>query len=354
MAKHSHRQGQACNETFCSIIPAYMLREIMLNCEDAKASTCAFQTLIDTEQMRGMRHTIGYYPAPVPPGLKRRSIYDARGGNYLPGVFIRGEGAPKSRDVAVNEAYDASGATYDFFQSVFGRNSIDDRGMRLDSTVHYGRNYDNAFWNGQQMVYGDGDGIIFKSFTKSLDVIAHELTHGITQYEAGLTYYGQPGALNESISDVFGILVKQWVLKETAAKSSWVIGEGLFKPGVKGIGLRSMKAPGTAYNDPRLGKDLQPAHMDNYYNGSEDNGGVHINSGIPNHAFYLAAKALGGYAWEKAGRVWYLALRDMLGPNATFAQAANATITVAKQLYGARSAEASTIKSAWQQVGAIR
>jgi Zn-dependent metalloprotease len=254
----------------------------------------------------------------------------------------------------VNEAYDGAGATYDLYHDVFGRNSIDDRGLRLDSTVHYGRNYDNAFWNGSQMVYGDGDGQIFQRFTKSIDVIGHELTHGVTQYTANLDYQDQPGALNESMSDVFGSLVKQRVLNQTADQADWLIGEGLFTASVKGVALRSMKAPGTAYNDPRLGKDPQPAHMKDLYKGTQDNGGVHINSGIPNHAFYLAAVKMGGYAWEKAGKIWYTALTTRLQHDSTFADAANITIAIAGELYGAGSDEENAVRDAWQQVGVIQ
>ncbi|CAN5593734.1 hypothetical protein BH18THE1_BH18THE1_04570 [soil metagenome] len=159
--------------------------------------------------------------------------------------------------------------------------------MKLDSTVHYGEDYNNAFWNGTQMVYGDGDGEIFQRFTKSIDVIGHELTHGVTQYEAALEYEGQAGALNESFSDVFGSLVKQYSLKQKVDKADWLIGNGLFGSKGRGIALRSMKRPGTAYDDPTIGKDPQPAHMKDYVKTTSDNGGVHINSGIPIDLFTL-------------------------------------------------------------------
>ncbi|BCX06296.1 MAG: zinc metalloprotease [Fischerella sp.] len=260
---------------------------------------------------------------------------------------------PLSNDIAVDEAYDGAGATYDLYYEVFERNSIDDKGLRLDSTVHYGVKYDNAFWNGDQMVYGDGDGEIFQRFTKCIDVIGHELTHGVTQYEVGLQYYGESGAINESFSDVFGSLVKQWVKKQTAQEADWIIGEGIFTDKVNGVGIRSMKAPGTAYDDPVLGKDPQPAHMNDKYTGFEDNGGVHINSGIPNYAFYLAATEIGGYAWEKAGKIWYMALRDRLRTRTNFKRAANIIIQVAGELYGQGSQEQNAVQNAWQKVGVI-
>jgi Zn-dependent metalloprotease len=223
--------------------------------------------------------------------------------------------------------------------------------MRLDSSVHYGENYDNAFWNGRQMVYGDGDGELFRRFTRSLDVIGHELAHGIIQCEADLRYQDQPGALNESYADVFGSLVKQYRKKQKAEEADWLIGEGLFTRKVKGQALRSLKAPGTAYDDPILGKDPQPSHMSEYVKTQEDNGGVHINSGIPNRAFYEVAIRLGGYAWEKAGRIWYLALVEKLSQEATFEEAAQATWSVAGELFGEGSKEQQAVREGWEAVG---
>ena len=317
----------------------------------------ALQTLQHSERLRGQRDMLAFLGAvalTTPAGVKHRSVYNLNHGTLLPGKLVRDEGRPKTRDVCVNEAYDYSGDTWDFFSRVFGRNSVDDRGMRLDSSVHYYRNFDNAFWNGSQMVYGDGDGVIFQRFTKCLDVIGHELTHGITQYEASLEYEGQSGALNESFSDVFGVMVKQWKNKESSAQADWLIGEGLFARGINGVAIRSMKAPGTAYDDPRLGRDPQPAHMKDYVKGPEDNGGVHINSGIPNHAFYLAARALGGNSWDKAGKIWYDTLCDILRPNSKFVDAAKATLRSAGILFGVASKEQNAVKTAWQNVGVIK
>jgi Zn-dependent metalloprotease len=278
-------------------------------------------------------------------------VYDAGHGTRLPGTLVRSEGDPDSSDAGVNEAYDGAGATYDLYSDAYGRNSIDDRGMRIDSSVHYGDQYDNAFWDGAQMVYGDGDGDLFERFTISVDVIGHELTHGVTDKEAALEYHDQPGALNESFSDVFGSLVKQRARNQTAADADWIIGEGLFTSKVRGVGLRSLKAPGSAYADPVLGNDPQPAHMSNYDSSPDDNGGVHVNSGIPNHAFYLAAVAIGGFAWEKAGRIWYVALTERLRPQSEFADAARATASVAGDLYGAGGAEQNAVVAAWREVG---
>lgn len=334
------------------IVPPHMLREIARR-GSARQQAWAWQTLILSEQMRGQRLTLSVIAAmgSTATGTKRRSIYDARNGSTLPGRLVRGEGDPRSKDPAVNEAYDGSGATYDLYFKVFGRNSIDERGMRLDSTVHYGRNYDNAFWNGQQMVYGDGDGELFNRFTIAIDVIGHELTHGVTEYEAGLEYEDQPGALNESFSDVFGSLVKQYTRRQDARSADWLIGKGLFAPGVKGKALRSMKEPGTAYDDEILGKDPQPGHMRDYVRTRDDNGGVHINSGIPNRAFYETAIRLGGKAWTKAGQIWYVTLRDKLRPTSSFRDAARWTVAVAKELYGAGSLELKAVREGWAAVG---
>jgi Zn-dependent metalloprotease len=250
----------------------------------------------------------------------------------------------------VNNVYDAFGATFDLY-SYYGRKSIDNHNMALIGTVHYSQQYDNAFWNGQQMVFGDGDGVIFGDFTKPIDVIGHELTHGVTQHTAGLNYQDQPGALNESFSDVFGTLVKQHFLNQDVNSADWLIGAGLLAPGVNGVALRSMKAPGTAYDDPNLGKDPQPATMSSYVQTWQDNGGVHINSGIPNHAFYLAAMGIGGFAWEKAGKIWYVALTQYMRPDTNFAGCANATLAAAGNLFGAGSMEYNSVQSAWTQVG---
>lgn len=343
------------SKTFCSyhcIIPPDILRNVAENGNEEQRDW-AYKAMEAGAQIRGERQAVGTFAAfaAVPTGGKRRTIYDATQSTALPGKLVRGENDPASKDKTVNEAFLGSGKTYDFFQKVYDRNSIDDRGMRLDSTVHYDIEYNNAFWNGRQMVYGDGDGQIFERFTVALDVIGHELTHGVTQFEAGLVYRNQPGALNESMSDVFGSLVKQYAKKQKADKADWLIGKGLFTKKIKGVALRSMKAPGTAYDDPLIGKDRQPAHMKNFVNTTSDNGGVHINSGIPNKAFYEAAIRIGGFAWEKTGRIWYITLRDRLRPNSQFQDCANATLAVATELFGASSTEKKAVLEAWNVVG---
>jgi Zn-dependent metalloprotease len=288
---------------------------------------------------------------------RERTVYDSQHGGRLslPGKLVRSEGDPPAADPAVNEAYDGAGTTYDFYRDAYDRNRIDDNGLGLVSTVHYGTRYENAFWDGTQMVYGDGGGQLFNegAFTRALDVIGHELTHGVTEYTAGLEYSKQPGALNESFSDVFGVLVKQFASKQQADEDEekWLIGAGSLVP-KWGRALRSMKAPGTAWQG-----DQQPATMADYVDLPDDNdprndnGGVHINSGIPNRAFYLAATGLGGYAWERAGRVWYVTLTERLTPKSQFTDAAQASVEVARELFGGDVERAVT--DAWTAVGVL-
>lgn len=284
-----------------------------------------------------------------------RTIFDAENTENLPGTTVRREGDDPTDDLSVNEAYEGLGSTWDLFSTAFSRNSIDGLGLPLNATVHYGFEYDNAFWDGERMVFGDGDGEIFASFTRSLSVIGHELAHGVTQYTAGFEYQGQAGALNESMSDVFGALVEQFALGHSAADASWLIGKGLFTDRVEGEALRSMKAPGTAYDDDLLGKDPQPGHMDDYIQTTDDYGGVHLNSGIPNRAFYLVAESLGGNAWESAGRVWYDTLSAPVGgtlsTRSTFTEFAAATLATAASVFGEDSIEAAAVREGWKGVG---
>lgn len=264
--------------------------------------------------------------------------------------MVRAEDDDPVDDVAVNEAFDGLGTTFDLLLTAFGRNSLDDAGAPLDATVHYGIDYDNAFWDGERMVFGDGDGEVFRGFTGSTTVIGHELAHGVVQHTANLEYHGQPGALNESIADVIGALTEQYLLGQTASEASWLIGSEIFTDAVEGRALRSMLEPGTAYDDDELGRDPQPAHMSGFVRTTEDNGGVHINSGIPNRAFALFATDLGGNAWERAGTVWYRALTDDLPSTATFTQFAEATVTAAMAI---DEATADAARRAWTTVGVL-
>lgn len=334
-----------------SIVPPYMLRNIITN-GSGHQQDYARRTLTHVQHLMAENWQKPVAPHTAAAGHVEREIYDTQNTQNLPGTLIRKEGQSGNSDVAAEEAWNYLGVTYDFFWQIYQRNSVDNQGLALLGTVHYGKEYQNAFWNGQQMVFGDGDGEIFNRFTIAIDVVAHELSHGVTETEAGLIYFEQAGALNESISDVFGSLVKQYNLKQSADKADWIIGEGLLAEGIHGVGLRSMAAPGTAYDDPMLGKDPQPAHMDNYIETREDNGGVHLNSGIPNHAFYLAAKALGGYAWELAGHAWYDTVCDKeLPQDADFKTFAQFTIRHGQQRFNQSVGQA--IEQAWKEVGVL-
>ncbi len=345
------------------VIPPYML-ESMVEHGTPQQQDYARRCLVSSNRLRTEREqAIAGNSAPVPeaatePTGKERIVYSANNATNLPGQRIRGEGDPPTGDASVDEAYEGSGDTYDLYQQVFGRKSIDGKNLQLDSTVHYDRGFDNAFWDGRQMVYGDGDQDLpaderlFNRFTASLDVIGHELTHGVTQYTANLVYRDQSGALNEHFSDVFGVLVKQRKLKQPAEAADWLVGAELFTDNVQGDAIRSMRAPGTAYDDPVLGKDPQPAHMDNFVNTDQDNGGVHINSGIPNFAFYRIAVELGGNAWEKAGKIWYRTLTaGRLSPTAVFQEVVDLTSKVAGDLHGVGSTEQRAVNNGWAAAG---
>jgi len=345
----SHRHSLHC------ILPPHILESIARNGTD-EARDWALNALSADETIRYARTTRQLFARSTPSRAgsphKMRQIYDAGHGSALPGTLSREEGKGPVGDVATDEAYDGLGATFDLYWSVYERDSIDNLGNDLIGTVHFGQDYDNAFWNGQQMVFGDGDGRYFNRFTIAVDVMGHELTHGVTAHQADLVYQDQPGALNESISDVFGSLVKQYAHspQQTADQADWLIGAGLFTAAVHGEALRSMRAPGTAFDDPILGKDPQPANMADYVTTTRDHGGVHINSGIPNRAFYLAAVGLGGYAWEKAGMIWYRTLCDpRLTQTAQFQDFADLTTDNASRFFGPD--EERVVADAWRQVG---
>jgi Zn-dependent metalloprotease len=344
-----------CHNPIHCILPPYVL-DAMADSDNPVARKLAIEAIARSASLRATRTAMAQLPVmsafPSPEGKKERLIYDMknRGSSFLPGKLVRREGQRKTNDPAVNEAYNYSGATYDFYNKIFSRNSLDDRGMTLVSSVHLGRNYNNAFWNGEQMAYGDGDGVLFLRFTRSLDVVGHELTHGVVTHTSNLDYRNESGALNEHFADVFGVLVKQWKKKQTAAKADWLIGAEIMGPGTNAKALRTFKAELAYENDPNLGTDPQPKHLKNMYKGSGDSGGVHINSGIPNHAFFLVATTLGGNAWTKAGQIWY---RTLLALNNTsdFAQMVAMTTQNAAALFGTGSTEEKAVIKAWQSVG---
>ena len=289
-------------------------------------------------------------------GQRRRAVYDAGGTTHLPGRLVRDEGAGAVADKTVNHAYENIGITLDFYAKVFGRNSLDGRGMPVHASVHYREQFSNAMWNGKEMLFGDGDGIHILGFAQSLDIVAHELTHAVTQHsiKGGLgerrtgqtvELVGEAGALNESFSDVFASLAKQWHGKQDVHQANWLVGEGILAPEL-GRAVRSLKDPGNpahTYDDDNQARDM---------GGFVPGGDVHQNSGIPNHAFYLAAQAMGGHAWERAGRIWYQAMRG-LKARSGFRDAALASVQAADTLFGASSAEQKAVAAAWRKVGVL-
>jgi Zn-dependent metalloprotease len=340
------------------ILPPHILDAIKLR-GNAGQRQMALDLESDARQYRDERQTaapaVSYLAAPLVsagalPQLNRE-VYDAKNSSSLPGTLVRKEGDTPVGDVAVNAAYDGSGDVYKLYFDIYKRDSLDGNGMILMSTVHYRKNYNNARWNGSQMAYGDGDGIIFLSLLRSLSIIGHELSHGVVQFSGGLIYQDNSGALNESFADIFGCLTVQYKKKQEAYEADWLVGDGIFGPNIQGLALRSLKAPGTAYDDRLLGKDPQPYHMDDYVMTSRDYGGVHINSGIPNHAFYLLSQYLGSYAWEKAGHIWYDTLLSINNPNATFHDWADKTVEMAHNRFGQGSIEVQFTRRAWKLVG---
>jgi len=336
------------------ITPPHLLKKL-LESEDKEVRQAALSTLMTTARLRGERMVLSSLGIASVPANGRRSIFNCNHSfSLLSAELVRSEDDEASGEESVDRAFEGLGTTRDFYKRVFDRDSIDDHGMRLDGYVHRGVNYNNAFWDGRRMVFGDGDGVLFTDFTKSIDVIAHELAHGVTESASGLEYHVQSGALNESLSDVFGSLVKQWSLNQTAADADWLIGAEVFTPNVEADALRSLKAPGTAYDNDQLGKDPQPEHMSKFVHLPDDEdgdfGGVHINSGIPNKAFYLTAVDIGGFAWEAPGHIWYETLKAS-GETTLFQEFADTTYFKAGQLYGAGSKGQQAVLAAWREVG---
>lgn len=332
----------------CTIIPPYMLQKIADN-GDLRIKDVALRQLQRHQELRARRHNL----RPLNGSSSTIKVYDAKNNTELPGTLVSDPATSKDQDVV--NVYKWAKKTDEFYHTFFSRKSIDNNGMPIISTINYDVNYENAFWDGAQMVYGDGDGKYFASFTTDSDIFAHEFTHGVTQYDVNLAYENQSGALNESISDVFGIMAKQYIQNETVDQSNWLIGEKLL------IGdhyaLRSLKSPGTAYlNHPVFGDDPQPGSMDAYDNTTGDNGGVHINSGIPNRAFYLASTKLREYdsaqfssSWNGTGKIWYQA-RIGLPEVTTFSEFASKTVNVAAEIFGKDSYAEKATRYAWAEV----
>lgn len=276
------------------------------------------------------------------PGHEIR-VWDCNGNEILPGTLID---ISASRDDVALRVTDTSAKLLSFWKAVFGRDSIDNRGCSVDSSIHFSRGYCNASWSDGRMIYGDGDGYLFTDFTCSTDFIGHEIMHGITECESALGYQDEYGALNESLSDVFGSIFRQWIANETADSATWLIGADLLTPKANSMGwkcIRDLAAPQASHSI-----SPQASNYSQYIPG----GDPHYNSGIPNLAFYLAATAVSGYTWEKVGLVWYRTLcSPVVGRKCTFATFANETLGNARQLFPNAKNLPGILKQAWVQVG---
>ena len=251
------------------------------------------------------------------------------------------------------EAHYAGNAVHDYYSTVFGRNGIDGSGGPGTTTSHgtsfitsassYSTNYVNAFWDSTylRMVYGDGDGVSSGSLT-TLDIAGHEMTHGVTQYEANLTYSGESGGLNESMSDVLGSMVERSVLGETA--NTWLIGEDTWTPSTSGDALRYMDDP--TRDNVSYG----------YYFTGVGSADVHYSSGVANHAFYLLSEggssttAVTAIGADDAAAIWYLALSSYMTSSTNYASARTATLAAASALYGSTSTQYTAVGAAWEAV----
>jgi hypothetical protein len=326
------------------ILPPYLLKEMAKRNPGAESLGRTLDLMKTLPDESGTSRSVGADEHSV------REVYDAQGGGKeaLPGVKARFEGDAPTNRFETDRVYEYTGQVRDFYKELFDRDSVDGNGMKMVSTENFGHNFENAFWNGAQMTYGSPSADSPVSTFVLLDVCGHEITHGVTSAEQPLTYYGQAGALNESISDVFGILIKQKSNHQSVADASWVMGEGVWKAGIHGRGLRDLLHPGTAYDDPKVGKDIQPANMSDYIKTPEDHGGVHLNSGIPNRAFALFATDVGGNAWEEPAKIWY-ETRKVVGPNPSFAQFAYYSIESAKKL--GFDDDVPKLEKAWDAVG---
>jgi Zn-dependent metalloprotease len=324
----------------------------------------AAKNLRVASDLRTQRAVLGNMPAEftLSVGQKTRMIYDANNRRLvlhdLPGKLIRKEGDENdSGDTSIDNVYKYAGITFDFYMEVFSRISIDNNYMPIVVTANYDRGFDNAFWNGQQMVFGDGGGqAAWNDPTEFLDIMGHELTHGVIDKTADLEYRRQSGALNESIADIMASCIKQRFLGQSVETADWLIADGIYKtPRAHGTWLRSLKNPSLRSTVlPGMQPFKLPGHMDDFVQTDLDDGGVHINSGIPNKAFCIAAMEIGGNAWEKAGVVWYRTLLEKLHRTSQFIDAATGSIEVAGELYGKDSKEQEAVRKGWSEVGVYK
>ena len=339
----------------CFIIPQDVLKKLA---EDSKLSDEVRKASLDTGnisiELRKLRKQAGKLTnavALVQPSemlalavAPAVTVFNCQQTQTLPGTAVPNPAA--SADATVKRTFVETSAVADFFKQVFNRNSIDNAGMTMMSSVHYGNKFNNAMWNGSQMIYGDGDQAIFVDFTRGNDVIGHELTHGVTQHSLQLAYSGDAGGLNESMSDCFGSMFRQWRANQTVAKADWLIGSDILGPTAKAKGLTCLRNMANPADPKALAP--QPTKYAQITPGMDP----HFSSGPPNLAFCTACKKLGGKSWERIGQVWYRSLTGF-GPTPTMKMPKFAARTrqVAKQLYANTPAVAAAVDAGWKQVG---
>ena len=307
---------KSCN-CYCSFIPPHIMEELLKKKDLGFLKESIDPDFMFRERRRNRTAILAEEGISPITGNAGRKIYDCQHTTNLDTNVVRSEGQPPVQDAIANTGYDNGGKVRDFYKHQYNYHSFDNRGSDFLFNIHYSNRYNNAFWDGTEMIFGDGDGVVFTNFVNALDVTGHELTHGVVQYTARLIYNGQPGALNEHFADVFGVTIRQFYENQshTPKTANWLVGDSIMGPTLQGQAIRSMKAPGTAYHNRWMGKDPQPEDMAHYYNGAADNHGVHINSGIPNRIFYLVS--VGFNDTLKAALLWFETLK-ILRPNDSF------------------------------------
>lgn len=331
----------------CFIVPPGVLKKYSRDTSLDDATRQALRdTHLETERLRGLREahriaTIGNpdrFMAELAPHVPEQHLFDCKHRKNLPGKAV---GTPTA---GFKTAFDTTAKVVEFYKIVLGRNSVDNKGFDLVSSLHYSKKYDNAFWDGQQMVYGDGDGTLFIEMYLSPDVIGHELTHGVTQNESALRYERESGALNESISDVFGTVFNQWLNQWAVTDPrGWLVGAGIMAASAQAKGftcLRDMVQPSAQHC-------LSP--QPERYSQIDPTADVHDNSGVPNKAFAMFARSVGGQAWGDPIKVWYdTCTNRQLRSDATFSEFAALTVASATKIGGPTLA--AKCQGAWHEV----
>jgi Zn-dependent metalloprotease len=338
----------------CFIIPRDVLTRLS---QDTELGAELRKNLLDTAQisheMRALRTQAGLLTSvalahadalPVVAAAPAVTVYDCHHTYTLPGTPVPNPGG--STDPTAKRTFGETTNVAKFYKDVFGRNSIDNHGMTMMSSIHYGVKYNNAMWNGSQMIYGDGDGQIFIDFTTGDDVIGHELTHGVTQHSLQLAYANEAGGLNESMSDCFGSMFRQWEHKQDVKHADWLIGHDIMGPVSKGKGLTCLRD--MAHPDAKHCLAPQPTKYSQITPGMDP----HYSSGPPNLAFYTACMDYGGHSWDPIGKVWYHVLTHSGAiPNMTMHDFAARARQAAHTLYAGTPKVFAAVDKGWKHIG---